>query len=70
MMALEPETVETLEAAAVQLTPPNRGRLANRLLATLDTARKWKKLGQQKWSAGKTKSKMERFLYYLVQKLS
>ena len=35
-MALESETVETLEAAALQLTPAERGRLVERLIATLD----------------------------------
>jgi len=36
MMALESETVETLEAAALQLTPADRARLVDRLIATLD----------------------------------
>lgn len=36
-MALESETVETLEAAALQLTPADRARLVDRLIATLDT---------------------------------
>lgn len=36
-MALESETVETLEAAALQLTPAERARLVNRLIATIDT---------------------------------
>ena len=35
-MALESETVETLEAAALQLTPADRARLIDRLIATLD----------------------------------
>ena len=35
-MALESETIETLEAAALQLTPADRARLVNRLIATLD----------------------------------
>ena len=35
-MASEAETVETLEAAALQLTPADRARLVNRLIATLD----------------------------------
>ena len=35
-MALESETVETLEAAALQLTPAERARLVDRLIATLD----------------------------------
>jgi len=35
-MALEAETVETLEAAALQLTPADRARLVDRLIATLD----------------------------------
>ena len=35
-MALESETVETLEAAALQLTPADRARLVDRLIATLD----------------------------------
>ena len=35
-MALERETVETLEAAALQLTPADRARLVDRLIATLD----------------------------------
>lgn len=36
MMAIESETVETLEAAALQLTPADRARLVERLIATLD----------------------------------
>ena len=35
-MALESETLETLEAAALQLTPADRARLVERLIATLD----------------------------------
>ena len=35
-MALESETVETLEAAALQLTPADRARLVDRLIATLN----------------------------------
>jgi putative addiction module component (TIGR02574 family) len=35
-MALESETVETLEAAALELTPADRARLVDRLIATLD----------------------------------
>ncbi len=35
-MALEFETVETLEAAALHLTPADRARLVDRLIATLD----------------------------------
>lgn len=35
-MALESETVETVEAAALQLTPAERARLVDRLIATLD----------------------------------
>jgi len=35
-MALEFETVETLEAAALQLAPADRARLVDRLIATLD----------------------------------
>jgi hypothetical protein len=35
-MALESETVETLEAAALQLTSADRSRLVDRLIATLD----------------------------------
>lgn len=35
-MHLESETVETLEAAALQLTPADRARLVERLIATLD----------------------------------
>ena len=34
--ALEPETVETLEAAALRLTRVERARLVDRLIATLD----------------------------------
>jgi hypothetical protein len=34
-MALESETVETLEAAALQLTLADRARLVDRLIATL-----------------------------------
>ena len=35
-MAIEAETVETLEAAALQLTSADRARLVGRLIATLD----------------------------------
>lgn len=35
-MAFESETVETLEAAALQLTPAHRARLVDPLIATLD----------------------------------
>jgi putative addiction module component (TIGR02574 family) len=35
-MAVESETVEMLEAAALQLTPADRARLVDRLIATLD----------------------------------
>ena len=35
-MALESETVETLEAAALQLMSADRERLVDRLIATLD----------------------------------
>jgi putative addiction module component (TIGR02574 family) len=36
IVAIESETVETLEAAALQLTPSDRARLVDRLIATLD----------------------------------
>lgn len=35
-MGLEFETVETLEAAALQLTPADRARLIDKLIATLE----------------------------------
>ena len=35
-MALESETFETIEAAALQLTAAERARLVERLIATLD----------------------------------
>jgi putative addiction module component (TIGR02574 family) len=35
-MPLDTETVETLEAAALQLAPGDRARLVERLIATLD----------------------------------
>ena len=35
-MAIESETVETLEAGALQLTSADRARLVDRLIATLD----------------------------------
>jgi hypothetical protein len=35
-MALDSESVERLEAAALQLTPADRARLVDRLIATLD----------------------------------
>jgi len=35
-MSLEMETVETLEAAALHLSPGERARLVERLIATLD----------------------------------
>lgn len=36
LMAIESETVKTLEAAALQLTSSDRARLVDRLIATLD----------------------------------
>jgi putative addiction module component len=36
IMAIESETVETLEAAALQLTSAHRARLVDRLIAPLD----------------------------------
>jgi putative addiction module component (TIGR02574 family) len=36
IMALESETVETIETAPLQLTPADRARLVDRLIATLD----------------------------------
>ncbi|HJS25284.1 MAG TPA: addiction module protein [Pyrinomonadaceae bacterium] len=36
MKGFKSETVETLEAAALQVTPANRARLVARLIATLD----------------------------------
>lgn len=35
-MEVESETIETLEAAALQLTPADRARLVDRLIATFD----------------------------------
>ena len=46
-MALESETVETLEAAALQLSPAERARLVDRLIATLDADREV----EQAWAA-------------------
>ena len=54
-MALESETVETLEAAALQLTPADRARLVDRLISTLDADPDVEKLGQRKSSVGKRK---------------
>ena len=39
VMAIESETVETLEAAALQLTSADRARLVERLIATLEADR-------------------------------
>ena len=36
IMGLQFETVETLEATALQLTPADRARLVDRLIAILD----------------------------------
>jgi hypothetical protein len=58
-MALESETVETLEAAALQLSPAERARLVDRLIAPSMLIRKSKKLGQRRSSVGNLKSKME-----------
>jgi len=70
IMALEPETVETLEAAALQLTSADRARLVDRLIATLDADPEVEEPGQRKWSAGKPKWKMELLLYFPVLKVS
>jgi hypothetical protein len=69
-MALESETGETLEAAALQSTPAERERVVDRLIATLDADRSLTKLGHRKWSAGKPTSKMELLLYFPVLKAS
>jgi hypothetical protein len=68
IMALESETVETLEAAALQLHSADRARLVDRLIAPFDADPQSRKLGQRKWNAGKPKSKMELFLYCPVRK--
>lgn len=46
-MALKSETVETLEAAALQLSRAERARLVDRLIATLDADREV----EQAWAA-------------------
>lgn len=69
-MAIEYETVETLEAAALQLTSADRASLVDRLIATLDATQKSRKPGQRKGSAGKLKWKMELLLYCLVLRVS
>jgi hypothetical protein len=56
---LESETVETLEGAALQLTSADSALIP-----------KSNNPGQQKWSAGNPKLKMEPFLYCLVLKSS
>jgi hypothetical protein len=67
-VASESETVETLEAAALKLTPADRARLVDRLIATLDADPKSKKPGLRKSNADKRKSKMELLLYCAVRK--
>jgi hypothetical protein len=47
VMALKSETVETLEAAALQLSPAERARSVDRLIATLDADREV----EQAWAA-------------------
>ena len=54
-MTLESKTVETLEAAVSQLTPAERARLVDRLIATLDADSEVEEAGQQMWSAAKPK---------------
>jgi putative addiction module component len=67
-MALESETDDTREAAALQLTAADRARLVDRLIATLDAEPEVEEAWAAKWSAGKPKSKMELFLYCPVRK--
>jgi len=67
-MALRSETIETLEAAASQLTPADRASLVDRLIATLDADQKSRKHGQRKWSTGNLKRKLEPSLYFPVPK--
>ena len=67
-MALESETVETLEAAALQLTPADRARLVDRLIATLDADPEVEEAWATEVERRQPKSKMELFLYCLVQK--
>ena len=46
-MALESETVETLEAATLQLTPADRARLVDRWIGTIDAVPE----GEEAWAA-------------------
>ena len=69
-MASESETVDALEAAALQLTPADRARLGDRLIGTIDAVPEGERPGQRKWSVGISKSKMELSLYFPVPKPS
>ena len=69
-MTLETETVETLEPSALQLTPAERARVLDRLIATLDVDPEVEEAGQRKGNVGKPKSKMEPLLYFPAPKPS
>jgi hypothetical protein len=69
-MALESETVEALEAAALQLAPADRARLVDGLIATLDADPEVEEAWATEVDAGKPKSKMELLLYFRVRKPS
>jgi hypothetical protein len=64
IMAMKSETVETLEAAALQLTPADRARQPLMLIP------KSKKPAQRKSNADKPKSKMELLLSCAARKAS
>jgi hypothetical protein len=70
IMALESETVETLEAAALQLTPAERARGVDRLIVTSMLTQKSKKRGQRRSSVGSLILKMEPSLYFPIPKPS
>lgn len=69
-MALESETVETLEAAALQLTPADRARLVDRLIATLDADPEVEEAWAAEVERRQAEIEMELFLYCLGRKPS
>jgi hypothetical protein len=64
------ETVETLEAAALQLMPTERARLLDRMIPTLDADPEVEEAWAAEVERRQTQVEMEQFLYRLVLKRS
>lgn len=70
IVSLENETVETLEAAALQLTSADRARLVHRLIATLDADPEVEEAWAAEVERRQTEIEKELLLYCPVLKFS